>query len=357
MTAAPLLLVSGDEAVVTAVGRLAAAAGIEMVVEPEVRPGPWVSAPAVVVGADAAASVARARPARRDLLHVVSAGPAADTLFRHALALGACAVVELPDGAPSLAGVIADLGDEVDGGGTVVGVVGGSGGAGASTLAAAAALRAGAGGAVALLDLDPLGPGLRRLLGQAVAPLRSSGSPAAERAVTWPELGSSQGRLGARELRSALRPCDGVGVLGWDRSDPRDAPGPAVLHEVVSASRRGHHWVLLDVPRHAAGDLAAGGVCDRWVVVARPSVAPVASAAVVVGLLRTAGADVRAVVRGGEPETVSRLLDVPLLAPLREHRRLEEHLDLGLGPVHGRRNPLRAAADLVLRGLQPRSVP
>jgi hypothetical protein len=124
-----------------------------------------------------------------------------------------------------------------------------------------------------------------------------------------------------------------------------------VLREVVSAARRGHRWVVLDVPRHAAPDLASVTGCDHWLVVARPGVAAVASAATVVGQLCERGADVRLVVRGGDPGTVVRVLGIPLVATLGRHRRLDEHLDLGLGPLHGRRNPLRAAAHEVLTSL------
>ena len=361
--AAPLLLLTDDEALTGAVGRLAAAAGVDLAVAQEAVPSTWASAAAVLVGADAAAVAARSGPPRRDLVHVLSLGPAEDDLFRHALTLGASSVVELPEGERWLAGVLADLGDDARASGAVVAVVAGSGGAGASTLAAATALcAAGASSAtgpapVALLDLDPFGPGLARLLGREVpAPGRGDGARAGlgpgGGPVTWADLAVSHGRLGARDLRTSLAPEDGVGVLGWGApGSPRELPATTVLREVVSAARRGHHWVVLDVPRHAAADLASVTGCDHWLVVTRPGVAPVASASTVVGQLRERGADVRLVVRGGDPGTVARVLGIPLVATLGRHRRLDEHLDLGLGPLHGRRNPLRAAAHEVLTSL------
>jgi secretion/DNA translocation related CpaE-like protein len=370
--AAPLLLLTDDEALVGAVGRLAAASGVDLTVTRDAPPSAWTSASAVLVGADAAAGTARSGPPRRDLVHVLSLGSAGDDLFRHALTLGASSVVELPDGERWLAGLLADLGDDARASGIVVAVVGGSGGAGASTLAAAIALSAaGAAGAtgatdradpppVALIDLDPLGPGLTRLLGREAPGRRgdgrttvtgSAGGPAAS--VTWSDLGSSHGRLGARDLRTSLAPQGGVGVLGWGgAASPRELPATAVLREVVSAARRGHRWVVLDVPRHAAADLAPVVGCEHWLVVARPAVAPVASAAAVVGLLRERGADVRLVVRGGDAETVARVLGAPLIATLGRHRRLDEHLDLGLGPLHGRGNSLRGATHQVLDSLE-----
>jgi secretion/DNA translocation related CpaE-like protein len=298
---------------------------------------------------------------------VLSLGPAPDDLFRHALTVGASSVVELPDGERWLAGVLADLGDDARATGTVVALVAGSGGAGASTLAAATALCAAGSSssadpaAVALLDLDPLGPGLARLLGrEAPATLRGPGRTAVSASgggprvpVTWTDLADSHGRLGARDLRTSLTPQDGVGVLGWGgRGARRELPASPVLREVVSAARRGHRWVVLDVPRHAAADLASAVGCDHWLVVTRPAVAPVASASTVVGQLRERGADLRLVVRGGDPATVARVLGIPWVARVGQHRRLDEHLDLGLGPLHGRRNPLRAAAREVLAALE-----
>ena len=356
--AAPLLLLSDDEALTSAVGRLAAAAGVDLVVDPGHGgvPSSWSSAAAVLVGADVAARTAVSPPSRRDLVHVVCPGPAPDPLFRLAVALGASSVVELPDGEAWLAGVLADLGDEPHGPGTVLAVVPGSGGAGATTFAAALALAAaapaaGRPGPVALVDLDPLGPGLAGLLG------RDGGSGEPGPVVTWPELGGSRGRLGARELRTALRARDGVGVLGWGRRGaPRTLPSPTVLHEVVSALRRGHAWVVLDVPRHAVGELGPVLGCDAGVVVARPAWPALASATEVVSALAPLVGRVHVVVRGDDvaADQVARILGVPGTTVLRHHRRLDEHLDLGLGPVHGRRNPVATAADEVLRALGSR---
>jgi hypothetical protein len=54
------------------------------------------------------------------------------------------------------------------------------------------------------------------------------------------------------------------------------------------------------------------------------------------------------VVRSRRPtpfaDDVARAVGVPLLAQVPDQRRLDEHLDLGLGPVHARRSPLANAA-------------
>jgi Flp pilus assembly CpaE family ATPase len=114
--------------------------------------------------------------------------------------------------------------------------------------------------------------------------------------------------------------------------------------------------VVLDLPRWL-DDLGTEVVsrCDRVVVVAEPSVAGVASAGRVAGSLRPLNQEVALVVRGaGTAVTaghVADILDLPLLAEVSHQRRLAEHLDLGLGPVHGRRSPLARAARSVLRSV------
>jgi hypothetical protein len=93
---------------------------------------------------------------------------------------------------------------------------------------------------------------------------------------------------------------------------------------------------------------------DRVVVVARADVASVASTArVLTSLDRVAALDsLGLVVRGSRGSLaaaeVGSALGLRVLAELGHQRRLEEHLDLGLGPVHHRRSPLaRAAVRLV----------
>jgi hypothetical protein len=70
--------------------------------------------------------------------------------------------------------------------------------------------------------------------------------------------------------------------------------------------------------------------------------------------LRSEARDTAVVVRtrrgSPRPEDVARAVGLPLAAELPDQRRLEEHLDLGLGPIHHRRSPLaRTAAGLVDR--------
>ena len=344
MTVADPVLITDDDALLGDVLRLAAAAGVAVEVLRQPDPGlrSWVAAPTVLVGADQAASLAALAPPRRGDVHVLSLGRAADGLFRAAVDVGAGSVLELPAADEWLVELLTDVGDGAGRTAVTVGVVGGSGGVGASVLAAALALTAGRWGPALLVDLDPLGPGLARLVG-----LDGPG-------VTWAELADSHGRLGARALREALPSRDGVGVLGW----PDSAGGPlapTLVREVVGAGQRGHDWVVLDLPRSA--DPALAGLvsrCDHVLLVVRSALGGVAAAARMAGRLRTEAPDSGLVVRSrrGSPpaEDVARAVGLPLAAELRDQRRLDEHLDLGLGPIHSRRSPLATAARSLVDG-------
>lgn len=348
----PILLLTRDASLSADVCRLAAAAGVpvDVVERPATGLSTWAGASSVLVGADAAAELAALGPPRRLDVHLLTSGPAADEAFRLAVALGAGSVLELPEAEPWLAALLADLGDRVldragqpgAGGGPVVGVLGGSGGAGASVLAAALAATAGRGEPAALIDLDPLGPGAARLLGIDHVP-----------GVTWSDLSGSRGRLGSQSLREALPRQGGVSVLGWRGAGERPHPDPVLLREVVAAAARGHGLVLIDLPRSSAGVVLDASLhCDRLVLVSRASVGHVAATARVAEVVGAGPAPVALVVRthrgSASAAQVAQAVGLPLLAELPDHRRLDEHLDLGAGPVHRKRSPFaRAIADLL----------
>lgn len=335
------LLVTCDDVLLEEVLRLAAAAGIalEVVHEPGSALRSWSAAGVVLVGADQATPLAAHHPARRDQVHVVARGPVAAELFRSALELGATDVLELP---ASEAWLVETLTDIADGGARralVVGVVGGSGGVGATTVACALALTAARTGPVLLADLDPLGPGLDRVLGVESA-----------EGARWDALMESTGRFGSRSLREAL-PCrDGLAVLTWRGDTPRAHPLHAEpVREVLAAGARGSELLVLDLPRQwdpLTAEIAAR--CDHVLLVSGVVVPAVASAARVAALAREVAARLHLVVRrargGLGADAVAATLGLPLLTEVGEHRRLTEQVDLGLGPVHGRRDPLGRAA-------------
>jgi secretion/DNA translocation related CpaE-like protein len=322
----------------------AAAAGVTVraqVVAPDLAP------PALVLADEAHLTDAAAAGRRAGPLHVLARGPVPDSVYRRALDAGAVSVIAVPDDLRRLAGLLADLDRPRHA--RVVGVTGGAGGVGASVLAAAVALRSverargslGAGEpshATLLIDLDPEGPGLGRLVEGTVGA-----------GVSWADLIGLDGRLAASELRASVPTASGVGLLTWpDDRLLRAADAPVA--EVVAAATRGHDWVVLDIPRTAA-DLPRVA-CDLLVVVVDGSVGGVASAVRRLARIRAAGHAVGVVVRtrrsSAGADDVARVLGVPLIGELRDDRRLREQLDLGLGPLRGRRCPLGRAADAVL---------
>lgn len=348
MNAHPALLITADPDLSAAVQRLAAAAGVPLDVQsdPAAAARHWQPAVAVLVGADLAEDCTRQLLPRRDDLYLLALGEAVDATFRWAVALGAAGVVELPSADPWLVGLLADLGDGATGSAVSVAVVAGSGGAGASSLAAALGLTAATAGPTMLVDLDRHGPDLRRLVGAEDPPR-----------VTWRDLAESQGRLGARALREALAGDERLGLLTWP-----DDPGPDltehVVHEVLFAARRGHDWLVVDAPRAdpSLGRLVA--VCDHVLLVVRPTVGGVVAAMRTAELLKDHGGDIRLVVRARRGAAVAtevgRALGLPVAAELPDQRRLDEHLDLGLGPVHDRRGPLAVTAARLVEQWSPR---
>ena len=336
------LIVTRDQALLDELLRLAAAAGAQPAVAADGGAAlrGWAGAPLVLVGADVAEDLARISPARRPHVYVVAWGVVADEMFRVAMAVGAESVAQLPRSEAWLTELLTDLGD---GGGPsaealTIGVTGGSGGAGATTFAAALGQGGARRGRAVVVDADPLGPGIDRVLG-----LEDRDG------VRWDGLCDTTGRLSARALREALPRREGLGALSW-RSGPPGTLQAFAAREVLSAARRGHDLVVVDLPRTPdplVDEIAAR--CDRLLVVVVPTVAGVASAVRTCARHRDP-TTVRLVLRGRgiEPQQVARATGVPVLATMPDQRGLAEAIDLGLGPVRSRRGALgRAAAEVL----------
>ena len=230
--------------------------------------------------------------------------------------------------------VIADLDDRCAAPARTLGVVGGSGGAGATTFACALAQRAARSGPTLLIDADPLGPGLDRMLGIE----RREG-------VRWGELGRTSGRLSARSLREAVPRRGELGVLTWAARSAAPLQ-PFAVREVMAAAVRGHRTVVVDLPR-AGGPVAEELLarCDAVVLVVVPSLVGVASAARWCAEVADRSR-LRVVVRGSgvsAPE-VARALRLPVAATMGDQRGLAEAIDIGEGPVRSWRGPLGRAA-------------
>jgi secretion/DNA translocation related CpaE-like protein len=336
------LIVTRDETLLDELLRLSAAAGVV----PEVAPDgsaalrSWVAAPVVLVGADLADELAGLGPPRRPGVHVVSWGGVHDEMFRTALAVGAENVAELPRSDAWVIEVLSDL--EEAGAGLTVGVIGGTGGAGATTFACALGQVAARSGLAVVIDTDPLGAGLDRVLGYEHLD-----------GVRWDALQQTTGRLSAKSLRDALPRRKGLGVLTWPPG-PQGTVQAFAVREALSAAQRGHDLVVVDLPRRV--DTALEEVvsrCDHVFVVVRASVVGIASATRVCARLghdRTMSLVIRG--PGIDARAVSRVIGLPVAVEMSDQRGLAEAIDLGAGPVRSFRGPLGRAAGEALIGVR-----
>jgi secretion/DNA translocation related CpaE-like protein len=336
------LVVTGDDVLLDEVLRLAAAAGCtpEVAGDASAALRGWSGAPVVLVGADLAADLARAVPPRRPGVHVVTAtDPPPPDLFPAALGLGAESVAALDAAGEWVVEVLTDLVDPGTARGLTVGVIGGSGGAGASTLACALGQVAARSGPAVVVDLDPLGPGLDRVLG-----LEDRDG------VRWDDLAVTTGRLGARALRHALPGRGDLRVLTWPAA-PGVPPSPAVVRETLTAAQRGHDVVVVDLPRVDADLDEVAARCDLLLVVAVGSVPGVASAARLCTTLPDPRRSRLVLRRAADPAAVEAAVGLPVLVAMTDQRGLDESIDLGLGPVRSRGGPLSRASREVLAAL------
>lgn len=334
----PPLLVTRDETLRDAIARLAAAGGSapQIVADAPSALRAWAAADLVLVGADVVSEVAALGPPRRDRVHVLGAGASGDPTWREALAIGAESVVELPAAETWLIDTLTDLADSAENanrgsaGGRTFAVLGGSGGAGATTLACALGQYAARTGPSVVIDCDRLGPGVDRILGLE------------DRAgFRWDALAQTTGRLSSRSLREALPRRGGLGALSW-RAGSEGRLSPDALREVLSAARRGHDVVVLDLPRCAESVVdEVVSRCDLTLLVLRSTVAGVASAARLRARLGD-GTRVGLVLRGyGAAEAdVARVVGAPVIAEMSDQRGLCEAIDLGWGPLRRQRGPL-----------------
>lgn len=339
--AAPPLVITADDDLLAALLPLAAAADVTPTVarDPITALVSWSRAPVVLVGADLAARLADVVPEARSRVVIVSPGLAAHELFRTALRLGAEQVVEVAAASGWLVEMLADVTEHLSGRGRVIGVIGGSGGAGATTLACALGQWAARSGPAAIIDCDPQGPGLDRMLGLE----RRQG-------FRWDALCQTTGRLSARALREALPRAGDLGVLSWYVDGRPQTLQAFAVREVLSAARRGHATVVVDLPRWPdplVDEIASR--CDELVVATVASVVGVAGAARLRARFAEHGG--AGVVLRGEGLTaaeVQRAVGLPVLAQMRDQRGLAEAVDLGLGPLRSERGPLAAAVSAVL---------
>jgi secretion/DNA translocation related CpaE-like protein len=331
----PVLLVTRSADLHDAVVPLCAAAGaaVEVCAEPSLALSSWRAAELVLVGTDVVDAVTSLAPPRREGVHVVGLSPG-ESSFRAAVALGAASVVDLSEGAEWLVDAVADVGERASPG-RVVGVVGGAGGAGATTLACALAQSAAARAPALLVDCDPVGPGLDRLLGmEGVAGVR------------WEGLTETAGRLGARALRQGVPRRDGLGVLAW--SGQRRRLDVAAARRILAAAVRGHDLVVLDLARQGSSLVELVDRCDDLLVVTPATVPGLAATARLVADLGCEGRAGLVVRPGGLSDAdAQRVTGLPVVAVLGDQRGLAASVDRGLGPLTGRGPLARAARHLL----------
>ncbi|WP_127573313.1 septum site-determining protein Ssd [Georgenia faecalis] len=317
---------SGDAAVVEHVRRLAALAGVEVLVVPSgaVPPPHALLVDDVGGGRGPRDTVGPAVEVAADGAHT---GPG---------------VLRLPSEAEALLGVLTEAGAPERA--RVLGVVGAVGGAGASVLAAALArLAVGAGVPTALADLDPGGGGVDVLLG-----IEHDPGP------RWADVLTERGGFPPDRLTLALPAWHSVRVLSTDvRAGV--APDDAVVDAGLRALGRAVDLLVLDLPRQVLAPASAPpwlGLCSDVVLVAGTDLRSAAAAAAAVRTLGPSGAALHLVARSGGGLTADDVADaagVAHVVAMRPERALAAGIERGAAPGDQRRGPLAAAARRLLR--------
>lgn len=342
------LVVTADEDLLAELMQLTAAADVVPAVARDVLDAlrGWSRAPVVLVGADLADLLVEVAPESRPKVYLVTHGSPPDRTYQHALALGARQVVDVTVSAGWLTELLADLTEDRPERARVIGVIGGTGGAGATTFACALGQSAQRRGDTVVIDCDPQGPGLDRILGLEMA-----------EGFRWDALCTTSGRISARALREALPRRDRLRILSWYVDARPQSLQAFAVREALSAARRGHRTVVVDLPRtpdRLVDEVAAR--CDQLLVMAVSGVAGVAGAA----RMRARFADhpdVSLVLRGESLRAaeVSAAVQLPVITQMRDQRGVAESIDLGLGPLRSLRGPLaRACADVLATAVSRR---
>ena len=233
----PVLLITRSPSVHDSVVPLCAAAGVgaEVCAEPSLSLAAWREADLVLVGDDLAGALVGLAPVERRVS--TSSGSVSATPPSARRRAGRDVGGRPAPGEGWLSDELSDVGERASPG-RLIGVVGGAGGAGATTLACALAQWHAARASTLLVDGDPLGPGLDRLLGMEDAPA-CGGRPSPR-----PPVGS-----GARALREGVPRRDQLGVLTW--SGLRRRLDVATVRRVLLAAAVLGHDLVVARPRPA----------------------------------------------------------------------------------------------------------
>ncbi|WP_125612447.1 septum site-determining protein Ssd [Specibacter cremeus] len=353
---ASVVLVCGSPAVQGEVGRVAAAAAVELVVVEswERAVAVWADAAALLVGTDMGGVPA----GWSGPLVVVGLDADAARVWERASGTGADRVAVLPQAAHWLAEHLARLRDPAATG-AVVGVIGGCGGSGASTLSALLAVGAAAAGVSTLLvDGDEWGGGLDLALDAADLP-----------GLRWPDIVNAAGAINPGQLAASLPAVHGCSLLSWGarfpvaheavpgRAAPPGAGSGRVGGEVLRAARHGYGLAVVDVGRSREALAALGGHCDVLLMVVPARLRAAAAATRL--LAEMPPVPVALVVRGPlreglDAELVARAVGAPCLGSLPVLRRAAAATEAGrlaeLASGRAVRRFLAAVLDAVLAG-------
>lgn len=225
-----VLLLSTSSQLQGEVGRVAAAAAVELVFGEDLEHDAGAEGEIAAVLVDAAPGAATAGWSGP----VIVVGFAADAarMWQQAARLEADRVAVLPDSAHWLADYLACLQNPASRAG-VLGVVGGCGGAGASTLSLLVAAEAAARGTRTLLvDGDRWGGGLGTML-------NAQGVPG----LHWPELLRVSGSINPGQLAAALPQVGPLALLSWESglaAEEEGVSGRGVVNSSVGESPAGY---------------------------------------------------------------------------------------------------------------------
>ncbi len=198
-----VLLLSGSPQLQGEVGRVAAAAAVELIFGDELEQLAGSQRDIAAVLVDAGQGVVTT--GWRGPVIVVGFPGESEQMWQQAARLEADRVAVLPDSAPWLADYFAGLQNPESAAG-VLGVVGGCGGSGASTLSLLVAAEAASRGTRTLLvDGDRWGGGLAALVSGQEAP-----------GLRWPELLQVSGSINPGQLAAALPHVGPLALLSWE---------------------------------------------------------------------------------------------------------------------------------------------
>lgn len=350
IAAARVLFVGEDSDVRADVLRLAAAAGTaaDCVEAPDLNQTLWTGSDLVVIDGRCADQVETGVLGRRaGVLIATSDRPTLD-LWSTAVTLGVEQVLEIPAARSALLDRLTDLCTGTGPLGALVVVVGGSGGAGASTTAVALALSAARSGSdPVLLGTDPWDGGIDVVLGAEDVP-----------GPRWAELTGVSSRLSSPAILAGLPQAHGVRFLSSTRRQPVRVP-QAALRAVVEAARRTGGPVIIDLPRQDEAASWLGPTADLALVVCPATVSgALASRSLVAGLAWSAGNCGIVIRRGFKPEIgsdpIARAIGLPVIAEIREDRRLPAQRRRGEAPGLRSRSALARSCDALWHAVADR---